>query len=106
MAVIADFDIKNAKLVPYEGGFQEGSPYKAYIDRFKALDVPDYVIGDAQRNYVVTDTNIVFHHLNGGRYNRQMYSMQPVGEKEVELIDGFKAWAKENGVTIPEWTLD
>ena len=35
-----------------------------------------------------------------------MYSMQPIGEIEVKLIEGFKEWAKEQGVTIPEWTLD
>ena len=106
LAVVSDLEIQNAQLRPFEGGFQEGSPYKAYMDRFKALHVPDYVIGDAQRNYVVQDTHLVFHHLKGGRYNRQMYSMQPLGEIEVKLIEGFKEWAKEQGVTIPEWTLD
>ena len=49
---------------------------------------------------------MVFHHLSDGRYNRQVYSMEPRGEAEMQLMENFKAWAQAENHELPEWMVD
>jgi len=50
--------------------YMEGSPIQKYRDIFQALEIPDYVIGEEQRNFLIDNDNIIFHHLKDGTKNR------------------------------------
>ena len=87
--------MRDAKFTPIHTEYMEGSPVKAYLERFRQLEVPDYVIGDKTRNYEITDSNFVWHHLTS-QSNRQVYCLEPLAEFEVKLMQDFQAWADEN----------